>query len=244
MLLIHGFLLDSSMFDRQVEALAGQYRFVTPDLRGHGHSSHRAVSYSQWDLMEDQVALLNHLGVRRAVWGGVSQGGFQSLRAALRHPERVAGLALIDTQAGPEDPVRSEMYEAFGQVVASDGMNEDIARSAALMIFGASASRELVEAWVSIWNAEPTVGIMERLHAVTQREDITDRLAAIVAPALVIHGEEDVAIEMERAQALASGLPNLVEFMTVPAAGHSSSMEQPGPVTAAIQRFLSSTAPR
>src|SRR5438477_527330 len=101
--LIHGLLMDGTMFALQVEALRDRYRIVTPDLRGHGRSSHRAEEYTQWDMMEDHVALLDSLGIDGAVWGGVSQGGFQSLRAALRHPERVAGLILIDTQAGAED---------------------------------------------------------------------------------------------------------------------------------------------
>ncbi|MGH2813409.1 MAG: alpha/beta fold hydrolase, partial [Actinomycetota bacterium] len=118
--LIHGLLMDRTMFDPQVEAFGDRYRLITPDLRGHGDSEKRAEEHSQWDLMEDQIALCDHLGIDRAVFGGVSQGGFQSLRAALRHPGRVAGLILIDTQAGPEDEVRAPMYEAFSEVVATD----------------------------------------------------------------------------------------------------------------------------
>ena len=95
-LLVHGLLMDRTMFASQVDSLADRYRVITPDLRGHGESEHRAQAYTQWDLMEDHVALLDHLGVERAVWGGVSQGGFQTLRAALRHPDRVAGLILIE----------------------------------------------------------------------------------------------------------------------------------------------------
>ena len=75
-LLVHGLLMDRTMFSEQMEALADRYRVITPDLRGHGESEHRAQPYTQWDLMEDHIALLDDLGVHRAVWGGVSQGAF------------------------------------------------------------------------------------------------------------------------------------------------------------------------
>src|SRR5213080_2128749 len=139
-LLIHGLLMDWTMFEPQIEALRDRYRVITPDLRGHGSSEHRAEDYTQWDLMEDHVALLDSLGIERAMWGGVSQGGFQSLRAALRHPDRVAGLILIDTQAGSEDETRAPMYEASAQVAVESGWNEDLLCIADSIPIGASAS--------------------------------------------------------------------------------------------------------
>jgi 3-oxoadipate enol-lactonase len=78
---------------------------------------------------------------------------------------------------------------------------------------------------------------------VSRREDITDRLGEIDQPAIVIHGEEDAAIEMERAEQLAAGLPGLVELVKVSRAGHSSTIEQPEAVTAAVERFLEKVSP-
>ena len=242
-LLVHGVLMDRTMFDPQVEALADRWRFVTPDLRGHGESEHRRAGYTQWDLMEDHVALLDHLGIDRAVWGGVSQGGFQSLRAALRHPDRVAGLVLIDSQAGPEDPNRAPMYEASAAVAAESGWNEDILGIAAQMIIGANAPDELKRHWIERWSTQDTSDAVEVIEVVTRRDDVTDRLDEIEAPAVVIHGEDDIAIEMDLARTLADGLPGLVELVTVPAAGHSSTVENPQPVTSAIERFLQKVWP-
>jgi pimeloyl-ACP methyl ester carboxylesterase len=242
-LLIHGLLMDQTMFDPQVAALRDRYRLIRPDLRGHGASEHRAEDYTQWDLMEDHVALLDSLGIDRAMWGGVSQGGFQSLRAALRHPDRVAGLILIDTQAGSEDENRAPMYEAFAEVVATQGWNQHILENSCISMFGTSASEDLKRHWMDRWAAQETFDARQDLWAVTRREDITDRLGEIEHPAIVIHGEEDAAIEMERAEKLADGLKNLVELVKVPRAGHSSTVEQPEPVTEAMERFLQKVYP-
>jgi pimeloyl-ACP methyl ester carboxylesterase len=242
-LLVHGVLFDATQFDPQVEALAGRHRMVTPDLRGHGRSEHRRAPYDQWDLMEDHVALLDHLDIDRAVWGGVSQGGFQSLRAALKHPERVAGLLLIDTQAGPEDETRAPMFEASAQVAADSGWNEDLLGIATTFLFGESAGDELKQHWIGRWMAQDTSDAVELMQVVTRREDISDRMAEITVPAIVIHGEEDVSIEMHKARAMADGLAGEVEFVTVPGAGHSSTIERPAEVTAAVDGFLQRTWP-
>src|SRR5689334_1302414 len=89
LLLGHGFLMDHTMFDGQVAALAPAYRVIRWDARGFGRTEWDGQPFSYWDLAKDALALLDHLGVERALLGGMSQGGFLSLRAALLAPERV-----------------------------------------------------------------------------------------------------------------------------------------------------------
>jgi len=102
LILSHGFLMDHEMFWPQVDELAGEFRVITWDERGFGRTP-ATGPFSYWDSADDCLGLLDHLGIDRAVLGGMSQGGFLSLRAALRAPGRVKGLALIDTQSGLED---------------------------------------------------------------------------------------------------------------------------------------------
>ena len=116
----HGFLMDHTMFDPQLPALAPEFRVITWDQRGFaGTRSPDAFTY--WDSARDALGLLDHLGVRQAVLGGMSQGGFLSLRAALLAPERVSGLILIDTQAGLEDPALAASYEQLDQIWMEQG---------------------------------------------------------------------------------------------------------------------------
>ena len=78
---------------------------------GPGQTGDITEPFTYWDSAEDLAALLRSLGVERAVLAGMSQGGFLSLRCALRHPELVRALILIDTQAGVEDPERLPGYQ-------------------------------------------------------------------------------------------------------------------------------------
>src|SRR5580692_8272444 len=118
--LSHGYLMDSSMFGPQVTALAPAYRVITWDERGFGGT--RATGpFTYWDSASDVLALLDHLGIERAVLGGMSQGGFLSLRAALTAPDRVRALILIDSQAGLEDPAAAPAYEEMEQIWLAQG---------------------------------------------------------------------------------------------------------------------------
>ncbi|MCA1839811.1 MAG: alpha/beta hydrolase, partial [Actinobacteria bacterium] len=231
--------MDRTLWTEQVEALRDRYRVITPDLRNHGESEAREEDHTQWDLMEDHIALLDHLGVDKAVFGGQSQGGFQSLRAALKHPERVDGLILIDTQAGAEDPTLVPIYESMLDVYLETGWNDILLESAAAMLMGGETPTDVKANWMQRWRDGFKVGAKQALAAVNHREDITDRLGEIQAPALVLHGEIDAAISMERAEALAGGLKGLVEFVKLPHAGHASPVETPDAVTEPMERFLS-----
>src|SRR3954451_22242566 len=81
----HGFLMDHEMFEPQVAALSDEFRCISWDERGFGQTEANA-DFTYWDSADDALALLSHLGVDRAFVVGMSQGGFLSLRAALRAP--------------------------------------------------------------------------------------------------------------------------------------------------------------
>ena len=98
----HSFFCSGEMWRYQVPALAESHRVIIPDYRGHGRSSPLREDLDVYDLVDDSVALLDHLGIEEAVWVGLSVGGMTAMRAALRHPERVRALILIDTDADAE----------------------------------------------------------------------------------------------------------------------------------------------
>ena len=232
----HGFLMDLEMFAPQVRALAPKHRIITWDQRGHGHTESTPEPFTFWDSAEDLAALLDHLGVERAVVGGMSQGGFIALRFALLYPERTAGLVLIDTQAGTEDPEKALQYDLMEDVWVSSGPNEQLVGMVAAIIIG--NERPESAPYVAKWKAMDPAGLTRIYRTLMDRDDVTDRLGEIEAPALVIHGMEDVAIDMALAETLCRRLKGCRGLVRVEGAGHASNLTHAEPVNHAIAEFL------
>jgi len=236
--LLHGLEMDSSMFDHQVEALRGIYRVITIDAPGHGGSAGVPVGIDFYQYAEMIAGVADQLGVGAAVWGGQSMGGFTIMRLALLRPERVKGLILIDTQAHSEDPDKLAQYEAFLTVSLDPGVTEDLVNILMLILFSQTyADKPESDEWRKKLLAIDVPAAHAMIRAVFDRDDVHARLGEITAPAVVIHGEEDIAIEIERGEELARDLPDAT-FVRVPDAGHASPWEQPAPVTKAVKDFL------
>ena len=232
----HGLLMDHEMFAPQVEALGGAWRCIAWDERGHGRTATDTLApFSYYDSADDLAGLLKHLGVERAVLAGMSQGGFLSLRCALTHPQIVRALILIDTQAGLEDPATLEgNMQLVGQWL-SGGLSTEIADVVEHIILGDNWAG--AAAWRAKWAQIKPANLSQCMQTLTGRDDITSKLPAIQVPALVIHGDADMAIPMERAQILADRLPD-AELVAIPGAGHAANLTHPEPVNAAIRAFL------
>src|SRR5580658_1889849 len=165
--LSHGYLMDASMFDAQVAALAPEYRVITWDQRGHGGTP-APGPFSYWDSARDALALLDHLEVEQAVLGGMSQGGFLSLRAALLAPQRVRGLVLIDTQAGLEDPANAESYQQLHEIWLDQGP-APVQEIVSAIILGPGDWDD----WYAKWAAADRQQFSLAFGALTERDDLT-----------------------------------------------------------------------
>jgi pimeloyl-ACP methyl ester carboxylesterase len=238
LVLAHGTLMDRTMFDPQLDALAGDYRAVAYDLRAR--TDRWQGQYDLYDLADDCAALLDALGIDSCVLGGMSMGGFVALRFADRYPERVDGLVLIDTTAGPHDDSEIERYREMIETTREAGeVPEQLAGVIKHILFGETTNDrnpELVDAWVERWLTYPGEAVYREVQSWLERPDFTDDLADVDVPTLVVHGEEDVALEPDRSDGLVEALDARREL--IPGAGHSSNLERPDPVNAAIREFL------
>jgi pimeloyl-ACP methyl ester carboxylesterase len=237
--LSHGFLMDQTMFDQQVAALAPEYRVITWDERGHG-GTRAPGPFTYWDSAADVLALLDELGVERAVLAGMSQGGFLSLRAALTAPDRVRALVLIDSQAGVEDPAVAPGYEQLHQIWLDNGPGP-VQEVVASIILGPGQWDD----WYAKWNEQYAEWAPDDLGQLTwpfrclmDRDDVTGRLADITCPSLILHGTADAAIPMARAEAVRDGLGGPATLIPVEGAPHASNVTHPDEVNQAIFEFL------
>jgi pimeloyl-ACP methyl ester carboxylesterase len=234
--LAHGLLMDCEMFSPQIEARDPDCRVITWDARCHGQTETTDDPFTYWDLADDLRGLLDHLGIERAVIGGANQGGFVALRFALKHPERVSALILLGTQGGAEDPKKVATYEVMLDVWEAEGLNDQLAETIAAIILGNEWPGR--QAWIAKWRQWPRSLLRPAFKALVGREDIHDRLGEIKAPALVIHGTADAAIDVELAQRLCSGLANCQPLITIEGGGHACNLTHPKLVNLAVQQYL------
>ena len=232
----HGFLMDHSMFDAQVAALRDTHRVITWDERGFGGTK-ATGDFTYWDSANDVLGLMDHLGIKSAVFGGMSQGGFLSLRVALTAPERVEALILLDTQSGVEAPETVEPYNQLHAAWVEHGAVavQDIIAG---IILGPGDWSE----WFAKWGAMEPDQFTAAFNCLMHRDDITDRLGEITCPALIVHGTADVAIPMEKAEVLRDRIAGPTTLVPVEGGPHAANMTHATETNRAIVQFLAALA--
>ena len=125
--LIHGWCGDSTDWVDQIPAFVSDARVVTLDLRGHGHSEKTTGGYGSADLAEDVIAVLDHLGVTDSHLVGHSLGGILVNLIAVRRPDLVRSVLLIDPAYGQPEEREDQTLAIIG-----DPMSDDSAQRAAL----------------------------------------------------------------------------------------------------------------
>lgn len=240
-LLGHSFLCSSEMWAPQVPVLAERYRVINIDERGHGLSGNLTEPFDLYDMVDDVVAVLDHLGIERAVWAGLSIGGMVAMRAAMTIPERVSGLLLLDTHAGAETSFKKLKYGAMALGVRTVGVRPFLGPISKLM-FGKTTRKEkteLVAAWKDRFASTDVPSMLLGLGALVRRDSVVRGLGSVDVPASVIVGDEDASLPPPLSREIADALPN-ASLVMIPEAGHLSALEKPEEVTEAMLGFLDS----
>jgi 3-oxoadipate enol-lactonase len=234
----HGNLMNREMWAAQVEALRGEFRCVAWDERLHGRTKDDCGLYTYWDAASDVLGLLDHLGTEQATLVGHSQGGFLSLRAALRAPDRVKALVLIDTAAVAWPP----------ETLAQMGGMRDRFRDGGLDAVGPTllgmllGKPEIYQEWLQAWHEQPQERLADAVAVLMGVDDISGRLGEISQPALIVHGAADQAIPLARAEMIREALPGARDLIVIPDAGHTPSLTHPGQVNDPLTAFLRQAA--
>ena len=139
--LLHGYPLDHTLWRAQIAALSDAYRVIAPDLRGHGASPAPEGDYSMDLLAADVAALLDRLGVERAVWVGHSMGGYVALAALRTMPHRVTGLVLCASHPLADSPDKA----ASRRESAKQALRDQSVASRLIVLFGDLAFRNVGE---------------------------------------------------------------------------------------------------
>jgi pimeloyl-ACP methyl ester carboxylesterase len=217
-ILLHGGLGNSGNWGYQVPALlAGGYRTVVIDSRGHGRSTRDARPYS-YDLMAtDVLAVMDALGIQKAALVGWSDGACTALILADQFPERAAGVFYFACNMDPSGTKPFEFTPTLGHCIARHQQDyRDL-----------SATPDQFDAF------SEAVGLMQR----TQPNYSAADLARISVPVAIVQSEYDEFIKPEHAEYLARSIPN-AEYIFLPGVSHFAPLQRPELFNAALLAFL------
>jgi pimeloyl-ACP methyl ester carboxylesterase len=241
---IHGFPFSHKMWDAQVAALSPAYRTIAYDVRGLGESSLGDGQYTIEGDVDDLLAVMDHFGIAKAVIAGHSMGGYITLRALERNPERFLGAILCNTRSeadGNETRIMRARTMAAVKSRGSSWFAEDFIRK----VFAESSFTRVPEAVehirVTIARTAP-LAIAGTLLALASRTDTTGMLGHITVPALIIVGADDATTPPEASRAMHAKIPGS-ELQVIPLAAHMCPLENAEEVNRVMLAFLSKITP-
>ncbi len=233
----HALCNDLSLWDDQAELLKDNFRILRYDLRGLGRSEAPVGPYSFPMIIADALALLDHVGIGRTHWVGLSIGGMMGYGLAQDHGDRLLSLVACDSR--PDAPPD---YQAYFQhridVAAAEGM--------------AGLVESTVERWFTPDSVEANIPILDKVRGMIRATDPTGhagccealktlsfgaRLGEIRVPTLILGGEQDKGAPPEALGDAAAAIPD-AEHVIIPHAGHISNLENPAAFNQALNDFL------
>ncbi|MGW0812030.1 alpha/beta fold hydrolase [Streptomyces viridiviolaceus] len=239
-LLVHGHPFDRTLWAPQARALTGAgHRVVTPDLRGYGRSGVTPGKVLLADFADDLAALLDHLGIERAVVGGVSMGGQITMEFQLRHPRRVRALVLSDTSAPAETDEGKRFRDRLADRLLAEGMDGYAHEVIDKMLadYNVTAMPDVAARVLEMMCATDPRGAAAALRGRAERPDYREVLAAVEAPVLIAVGADDVYTPVAEAEAIHRLVPHAT-LAVIEKAGHLPGAEQPERFNAALLEFL------
>jgi pimeloyl-ACP methyl ester carboxylesterase len=228
LLLTHGYSSTSEMWHGQIEALSKHHKLVLWDMRGHGRSDYPddLFAYSEALTVADMAALLDQVGAKNAIVGGLSLGGYMSLAFYRAHPDRVCALLIIDTGPGFK---KDDAREAWNKRAHETGDRFEREGLGALK----SASRE--RSGISHRDAS---GLARAARGMLTQRDarVIESLPDIKVPSLVVVGADDTPF-LAASDYMAAKIPGAAKVV-IPGGGHAVNIDQPQAFIDAVLPFL------
>ena len=241
---VHGFPFDHTTWNPQMDEIGKHYRTVAYDVRGHGQSFVGDGQYTIEGHVDDLMALLDYLKIPKAVIVGLSMGGYITLRALERNPERFRAVVLCDTRS--EADGNEGKLKRFASIVAvkRDG-SAAFADAFVKNVFAEGTFQTnpgAVEAVRSIISHTSELSIAGTQLALASRTDTTGSLSRITIPTLILVGEHDVTTPPVASRTMHGHIKGS-ELHIVSHAAHMSNIENPAFFNEKLLAFLKRTLP-
>ena len=237
---VHGFPFNSQMWEHQVEYLKDQYHCITYDIRGLGESPVGDGQFTMEMFVDDLFAIMDEFQLKHPIIAGFSMGGYITLRAVEREPDRFRALILCDTKSEADDNA-GKIKRAQGVKAVNNYGAEKFATAFVPLAFAEKARQRIPVIFNSTLTqaaAASPEGIKGCLLAMAGRTDTTEFLSNINVPTLLVVGEQDAITPPDVMQAMHEKIKGS-EFVTIAEAGHMAPVEKADEVNRAIGDFLS-----
>ena len=237
---LHAFPLNRTMWSGQEHALSSQFRIITIDLRGHGESDAPLWRYTLEQSADDVRVLLDHLSIRRAVFVGLSMGGYILFAFYRKYADRVNGLVLADTRAQADTPEGKHGRFLMAQTAYKEGPSAiaDLMIPKLLSPMRIQTKLDLVQHVRAMIQGNQISGIAGDLMAMADRPDSVTLLSQITCPTQIIVGDLDQATPPSDAELLANRISN-ARLAVIPQAAHLANLEQPETFNRIVASFAS-----
>lgn len=248
--LLHGLLFSHRMFDAQVEALGSRFRCVRMDFRGQGDSEVTKSGYDLDTLADDVIALIESPEIANTGEPvhllGFSMGGMVAQRVALKRPDLLRSLVLMNTSAEREKWSKRPRFALLNFIARWFGLGIVAPRILPLMFSdrfiedpACAAPRERCLAMVT---ANDRAGVTRAVRGVVSRKSVLDRIHEIKLPTLVITADQDRATSPQKARHMHQRIDGS-KLVTIDDSGHMTTAEKPDVVNRALLDFYASLAP-
>jgi len=242
---LHAFPLNRTMWAPQARPLSLHFRIITIDLRGHGESDAPIWRYTLEQSASDVSALLGHLEIRRALFVGLSMGGYILFAFYRRYAARVKGLILADTKAQADTEEGKNGRFQLAQIAYKKGPSAiaDVMIPKLLSPATIQTNPDLVQQVRAMIEGNQISGIAWDLMAMAERPDSVPLLSQITCPTQIIVGELDQATPPSDSKLMAKQIPH-ARLAIIPNAAHLSNLEQPEAFNQIVSAFASELAKR
>jgi 3-oxoadipate enol-lactonase len=236
---IHGFPLNKSMWDMQMEALPDEYRIIAYDVRGHGDSDAGNESFSIEIFVNDLLSLMDALKINKTVLCGLSMGGYIALNAVENFPEHFDALILSDTHCSADTPEAKDKRLVAIASIKKKGV-EEYAEASIKNLFAPEslATKKAEIALVRAMIVETSKQTLyNSMHALAMRKETCSKLSEIKIPVLILVGNEDIITPPAAAKFMHENIRNSTLFI-LEHAGHLSNMENPFEFNYQVRKFV------
>lgn len=227
-----GWVGNWELWQEPFQIMQSRWRCVSYDHRGSGATTATAAQITPRALVTDLLRVLDHLQIERCLLAGESMGALTCMTMAIDHPDRVAGLVLVDGTPA-----------AGGGRALIDGSRSDFAATVQWFVDACvpEPNSEHIRRWGRQILLRADNEAAARLLESHAEASIAPAAESITVPTLLIHGEQDAIIPVAAAEALAARIPD-AELVVLPQTGHVPTLTQPNEVVDAVETWWGNRA--